>query len=165
MPTDAELYFIDQVGRHYQRHYAVPPMLGRVIGWLLICEPPEQTAADVADALQASRSAVGTAFNTLETWGSVDRRRVPGERADRVRLSPVSATALESPAEYGALAALARHGLDVLSDASPERRARLLEMNTFAEFLLERLPALAAEWRERREALRAAGELPDWSNQ
>jgi DNA-binding MarR family transcriptional regulator len=160
-PTDAELFFLDQFGRHYQRHYAVPPMLGRVAGWLVICDPPEQTVAEIADALQASRSAVGTALHMLETWGAVERRRAPGERADRVRVSPVAATALEAPAEYGALAALAQHGLDTLEDASPTRRARLLELKAFAEFLLERLPALAAEWTERRAALSASGEIPE----
>jgi DNA-binding MarR family transcriptional regulator len=162
-PTDAELAFVDQVGRHYQRHYAVPPMLGRVVGWLLICDPPAQTAAEIAESLQASRSAIGTALNMIETWGSLRRMRSPGERADRVRLVPISSQALESPAEYGALAALANHGLDVLHDAPSWRKARLLEMGAFAEFLLERLPALGAEWQERRDALRASGELPDWS--
>jgi MarR family len=161
VPTDAELSFVDQVGRHYQRHYAVPPMVGRVVGWLAICDPPEQTAAEIAEALQASRSAVGTAVSMLETWGSVRRTRAPGERADRIGFDPVWASALESPAEYGALAALARHGLEVLRDAPPARKARLLEIAAFAEFLLERLPALAAEWRERVAALRASGELPD----
>jgi DNA-binding MarR family transcriptional regulator len=136
-------------------------MLGRVAGWLSICDPPEQTVAEIAEALQASRSAVGTALSMLETWGSVRRMRTPGERADRIRLNPVATQGLESPAEYGALAALARHGLEVLRDAPPARKARLLEQGAFSEFLLERLPALAAEWRERREALRASGELPD----
>jgi hypothetical protein len=161
MPTEAELSFVDQVGRHYQRHYAVPPMVGRVVGWLAICDPPTQTLAEIAQALQASRSGVGTAVSMVETWGSIRRTRVPGERADRVSLNMLATQALESPAEYGALAALARHGLDVLRDAPPERKARLLELAAFSEFLLERLPALAAEWRERREALIASGELPD----
>jgi DNA-binding MarR family transcriptional regulator len=163
MPTEAELSFVDQVGRHYQRHYAVPPMIGRVVGWLLICDPPAQTVAEISEALQASRSAVGTALNMVETWGSLRRTRPPGERADRIHLVPISAQALESPAEYGALAALAKHGIDVLQDAPRWRKARLLEMAAFAEFLLERLPALATEWQERRAALRASGALPDWS--
>jgi hypothetical protein len=158
--TDAELVFIDEVGRHYQRHYAVPPMVGRVVGYLLVCEPSDQTAAEIAEALQASRSGVGTAVSMLETWGGIRRTRVLGERADRVGFSPVATQALESPAEYGALAALARHGLEVLKDAPPERRARLLELAAFAEFLLERLPALADEWRARRQAMRESGELP-----
>jgi DNA-binding MarR family transcriptional regulator len=161
MPTEPELVFVDMVGRHYARHYAVPPMLGRVAGWLTICDPPNPTVADVAEALQASRSAVGTAVSMLETWGSIRRTRVPGERADRVSLNPIATQGLESPAEYGAMAAMARHGLEVLADAPPARKARLLELGAFAEFLLDRMPALAAEWRERREALRASGELPE----
>jgi hypothetical protein len=158
--TDAELVFIDEVGRHYQRHYAVPPMVGRVVGYLLICDPADQTAAEIADALEASRSGVGTAVSMLETWGGIRRTRARGERADRVGFSPVATQALESPAEYGALAALARHGLEVLKDAPPQRRARLLELAAFAEFLLERLPALADEWRARRQSMRESGELP-----
>ncbi len=160
MPSEDEIGFVDQVGRHYQRHYAVPPMVGRVIGWLAICEPPEQTPAEIAEALTASRSAVGTAINMLETWGTIRRTRVPGERADRVSFWPVATQGLESPAEYGALAALARHGLEILKDAPIERRARLLEIAAFSEFLLERLPALADEWRARRQAMRESGELP-----
>src|SRR3954451_17008874 len=160
MPSSGELSFVDQVGRHYQRHYAVPPMVGRVIGWLSICDPPEQTIAEIADALQASRSAIGTALSMLETWGSVQRMRVPGERADHVKLNLVATQSLDSPAEYGALAALARHGLDVLRDAPAARRARLLELAAFSEFLLELLPTLADEWRARRDELRTSGELP-----
>ena len=158
--TDDELGFIDQVARHYARHYATPPMLGRVAGYLLICDPPEQTVAEIAEALQASRSAIGTQVSMLETWGSLAKLRAPGERADRVKLNRVTATALESPAEYGALAAVARHGLEVLKDAPLERRARLLEMAAFAEFLLDRLPKLAEDWREHAAKLRASGELP-----
>ena len=57
--------------------------------------------------------------------------------------------------------ALAREGLEVLGDAPPARRARLMESVAFYEFLLERMPAVAAEWRARRDALRASGDLPD----
>jgi hypothetical protein len=48
----------------------------------------------------------------------------------------------------------------VLPDASPERRAVLLEWAAFADFLAERLPLLEEEWKVHRAALRAAGELP-----
>ena len=42
-----------------------------------------------------------------------------------------------------------------------ERRAVLLEWAAFADFLVERMPVLEQEWRARRDALRASGELPD----
>jgi DNA-binding transcriptional ArsR family regulator len=162
MATEAELGFADQVGRFFARQYGLPPVTGRVMGWLLICDPPEQTAAEIAEALQTSRSAVGGAIATLENQGMVRRTRAAGERADRVSFHPDAAVrSLESPVEYGAMLALARHGLEVLRDAPPARRARLLGTVAFYEFLLERMPALADEWRARRDALRASGELPD----
>ncbi|MDW5597475.1 hypothetical protein VSS74_24210 [Conexibacter stalactiti] len=159
--TDAELAYVDQVGRYFARQYNVPPVSGRVCGWLLICEPPEQTAAEIAEALGISRSAVGSAVTMLENWTVVQRRRPPGERADKIGVHAAFGEAgLVSPAEYGALRALAVAGLELLRDSPPARRTRLLEMVAFTDFLLERLPALAEEWRARRDALRASGALP-----
>src|SRR3954454_16264803 len=162
MPTAREQDFADQMGRHFVRYYGLPPLPGRVLAWLLICEPPEQSAAELAGTLNASRSAIGAAVSTLETLSLVQRTRPPGERADRIRVhGALSAQALDNTAEYGALRELARQGLELLRDEPPARRARLEEMAAFNDFLLERLPELAPECRERREALRAAGKLPD----
>jgi DNA-binding Lrp family transcriptional regulator len=162
MAKRAELAFADQIGRFFARQYGLPPVTGRVFGWLLICDPPEQTAAEIAEALGTSRSAVGSAIASMENQGQVLRTRAAGERADRIAFHPDAAVqGLESPVEYGAMLALTRQGLEVLRDAPAARRARLLEATAFYEFLLERMPAVAAEWRERRDALRASGELPD----
>jgi hypothetical protein len=153
--TDAELDFVNQSGRFFARTYGAPPMTGRVVGWLLICDPPEQTAADVAEALRASRSAVGTAIGEMERWRVLDRIRVPGERAERVRVRPdFGMSSLESTDEYAGLAAVARQGLAAIAGSPPARRARLEGVVAFAEFLVERMPALAAEWREREALLR-----------
>jgi DNA-binding Lrp family transcriptional regulator len=150
MATDAELAFVDRLGRFFARQYGLPPVTGRVAGWLLICDPPEQTAAEIAEALQTSRSAVGNAIASLENQGQILRTRAAGERADRVSFHPDAAVrGLEAPDEYHAMLALVRDGLGVLRDASPERRARLEGAEAFYEFLLERMPALADEWRAR----------------
>nr|WP_183340910.1 MarR family transcriptional regulator [Conexibacter arvalis] len=161
MLSEAERSYVDQVGRYFARQYAVAPVVGRVVGWLLICEPPRQTAAAIAAGLGISRSAVGSAVTTLESWGMAERTRPPGERADRVAIrSGFGVDSLEASAEYAALAALARTGLELLADAPPARRARLAELAAFGEFLTERMPTIAAEWRVRRDELRAAGVLP-----
>ena len=161
MATERELAYADQVGRFFARQYGMSPATGRVAGWLLICDPPAQTAAEIADALQMSRSAVGAAVSTLEPQGMLRRTRAAGERADRIMIhSSFAEVSLESAGEYEALAALARRGLEVIADASPERRARLIGMAALADFLVERMPKLADEWREHVETLRAKGELP-----
>lgn len=48
-----------------------------------------------------------------------------------------------------------------MAGAPPERRAILLDWAAFGDFLVERLPVLEQEWKERRAALQAAGELPE----
>ncbi len=81
---------------------------------------------------------------------------------DRVRIDMSSPRATGfDVSEYQEQADLAREGLAAVADAPPARSAVLLEMVAFAEFLVERLPAVEKEWRQHRDALRAAGQLPD----
>jgi len=92
----------------------------------------------------------------------IQRSRAAGERMDRVSLDmSYSQTTGFDPAEYREQGELAREGLRMLADAPPERRAILLEWAAFADFLVERLPVLEQEWKERRAALQAAGQLPE----
>jgi DNA-binding MarR family transcriptional regulator len=136
-------------------------MVGRLLGYLAVCDPPDQSIASLADALLASRSAIAGALKSLEATNVVQRSRAAGERMDRVWLDMRSpeATGMDIT-EYQELGALAREGLEVLSDAPPERRAVLLEMSAFADFLVEQMPRLRDEWLARRAKMIAAGELP-----
>lgn len=161
MPTDEQITFADHMGRHYHSRYAFPPMVGRVLGYLLVCDPPEQTIAELSDALLASRTAITAALGVLERLHSIRRTRAAGERMDRVRLDYSSAQARGfDVTEYQQLGDLAREGLHVVRDAPPERRAMLLELEAFANWLVDRTRQLQHEWEAHRDALRASGELP-----
>lgn len=162
MPSDAELTFADHAGRYYARRFGMAPMVGRLIGYLMICDPREQSISELAEALLASRSAIANAVNTLETLKLVQRSRAAGERMDRVRIEMSGPNAMGfDPSEYREMADLSREGLLLLADAPPERKALLLEAAAFGDFLVERMPVWEQEWIAHREALRAAGELPD----
>lgn len=162
VPTDAEITFADHMGRFCARRYAFPPMVGRVVGYLAICDPPEQTIGELADALLASRSAVTNAVKALETMHQVRRTRAAGERMDRVRIDLSSPQAMGlDVTEYEELRDLTREGLEVLRDAPAERRAVLLETAAFVDFVIEQTVRMQQEWKERRAALVAAGELPE----
>ena len=161
MPTDAEITFADHAGRLYARRYGMAPMVGRVLGYLAVCEPREQSIAQLAEALLASRSAIAGAVNALENLDLIHRSRAAGERMDRVRIDLSSARGMGfDVSEYREQGELAREGLQTIADASAERRAVLLELAAFADFLAERIPALEQDWKTHREALRDAGELP-----
>src|ERR1700729_3019809 len=157
MPRDEEITFADHLGRFYAHRYAFPPMVGRVLGYLLVCEPRDQTIAELSEALLASRSAITGALNVLERTDAVRRSRAAGERMDRVRIDFSSAQARGFDiSEYQELGDLAREGLQVLTDASPERRTTLVEMAAFADWLVDRTRAMQQEWEAHRDALRAS---------
>ena len=161
MATNAELAYADQAGRFYAREYRFPPVTGRVLGYLAVCDPPQQTIADLAGALLASRSAITGAVKQLEGYHAVRRTRAAGDRVDRVSLDPA---ALEpkgfDAAAYKQQAELAHEALALLKDAAPERRAVMEEAAAFYDFLAIRLPEVLAEWHQRRDALRAAENPP-----
>jgi DNA-binding transcriptional MocR family regulator len=163
MPRDEELTFADHAGRFYAREHGFPLMAGRLVGYLMVCDPPYQTIEELADALMASRSAITAAVKLLEATGLVQRTRRAGERVDRV--IPQLEVALEprnfDSRLFEAQAALFREGLALLPDSASAQRAALAELVALAEFLGERLPQVLAEWHERRDQLRASGRLPN----
>jgi DNA-binding MarR family transcriptional regulator len=162
VPSDGEITFADHAGRFYARRYGMAPMVGRLIGYLAVCDPRDQSITELADALLASRSAIAGAVNAVENLGLIERSRSAGERMDRVRIGMSSPQALGfDVSEYQELAELAREGLRVLADSPPERRAVLMEFAAYADFLVGRMPILEQEWRAHHEELRAAGKLPD----
>ncbi|MEU2830806.1 GbsR/MarR family transcriptional regulator [Streptomyces lavendulae] len=161
VPRESHLVFADDVGRFYVRQYGLPPMAGRLLGYLFVCEPPQQTIDELSEALRASRSAITGAVKLLESCKMVRRTRAVGERVDRVSLDPAD----QQPQHFDSAvhkehAALFREGLALLTDAPVQRRAPLEEMAALAEFLAERLPRLLDEWHVHRDELRASGKLP-----
>ena len=160
MPTDAQITFSDHMGRFYARRFSFPPMVGRLIGYLAVCDPPNPTIGELAEALLASRSAIAGAVKTLETIHVAQRSRVAAELMDRVRITAEQCMQMDV-SEEEEMRELVREGLEVLGDAPPERRAALLEMSAFAGFLVEELPKLKLEWEARRQALVASGDLPE----
>lgn len=152
MDKDKVLTFADHMGNYQAQRHGLPPVMGRVVGYLSVCEPMEQSINDIADALLTSRSAVNSALKFLETQKLIERFRPAGTRADLIRLSNISMESGFDPAEYKELAALAREGLALLKDASPERREGLEATASLGDFLAERLPQLYTEWRQHYES-------------
>jgi hypothetical protein len=140
--------FIDATGELWSRSYGLPRMTGRVLAFLLVCDPPEQTAAQIGEALEASKGSVSAATGMLVRARLADRLHIRGERADRFRLRPdAPAEQIRDPGIAEARALIAQ-GLKALSGESPSRRARLEEMDAFYSWWQSRVESLAEEWEQ-----------------
>src|SRR5258705_10232147 len=79
--TPGESEFVEEMGQ-FLAGLGMTPMAGRMWGWLLICEPSEQTAAEIAEALHASRGAISGTARLLANAGLVRRSTKPGDRRE-----------------------------------------------------------------------------------
>ncbi len=140
--------FIDAIAAWAARSYGVPPMTGRVLAWLLVCDPPEQTAADLAEALDASKGSISSATGLLVRARLVDRLHIRGERADRFRIRPGAWDDQIRDQGADAARALIAQGLEALADAPAIRRQRLEELDAFYAWWQARMPVLWDEWQE-----------------
>ena len=141
--TEAESAFVEEMGQALAS-YGMTPMAGRMWGWLLICDPAEQTAADLADALQASRGAISGTARILATAGMIRRTRRGGDRREFFSAPPEVFDQFLADAGriYRQFRAIAERGLLAIADRPPPARARLEEFRDLFAFMEREVPAV-----------------------
>lgn len=82
---DALLGWVERVAMFLAAD-GVPPIAGRILGWLMVCDPPEQSAGQIGHAIGASRASLTTNMRVLLTMDFVSRRTRPGERTAYYRV-------------------------------------------------------------------------------
>jgi len=151
--TAALQRFIDQVSLHSERA-GLPLLTGRLLGWLLVADPPLEPLATVTAGLGTTRGIIRLAAQPLIHLGIVEMVNPPGDENEYFRLSMAGwsrmvAHQLSGVAAFGALA---EHGLALLVEAAPERRERLLRVRNLYASLERALPELLARWEHEQAA-------------
>jgi DNA-binding transcriptional regulator GbsR (MarR family) len=149
--TDGEAAFVEAMGQ-FLGSSGMTPMAGRMWGWLLICEPPEQRAADLADELKASRGSISGTARLLATAGLIQRTTRRGDRREYFSVPPGGfATLIETAgAAYGRFRRLTQQGLDELADRPPQARRRLQEVHDVFAFFESEYPGMLARFNQER---------------
>lgn len=132
-PDEHLLQWVEQVTSYLARD-GVSPIAGRILGWLMICDPPEQSAAQIAAAIDASRASLTMNLRVLMTMGFVGRRTRRGERTAyyRVEANAWEIVVRRQIASLAAFSEIANAGMQLVGPES-ERAARLREAaHTFA---------------------------------
>ncbi len=77
---------IEKFGIYYKKT-GHQPMMGRLMGYLILAEPPHKTFEEISDFLLSSKSAVSNTLNMLMYYGLVDYVKFPGDRRRYFRLN------------------------------------------------------------------------------
>jgi DNA-binding transcriptional regulator GbsR (MarR family) len=130
-------------------------MAGRILGWLLISDPPYQSTAELADVLQASKGSLSTMTRLLLQMGFIERVAMPGFRRDYFRLKSGAWIEMirQTVYELTAMRELAERGLKLTENKDTELQQRLKEARDFYAYLEREYPLLIEQWeKERKEA-------------
>jgi DNA-binding transcriptional regulator GbsR (MarR family) len=146
----AALTFVEEMALFLERE-GLPRMAGRIFAWLLVCDPPHQSAADLATVLRASKGSISSMTGLLVRARLIERTALPGHRRDYFRVRPraMSELMMEATARIAAFRRLSEQGLALLEDRPEAVRERLQDMRAVAAFLEAEYPALVARWEQR----------------
>ena len=148
-----EQRFVEDVGIVFEKT-GLPRMAGRILGRLLISDPPHQSAEQLADSLQASKGSISTMTRHLIQFGLIERLSMTGVRHDFFRLRPNAWENLIGRGlsdEISMFRELAEHGLEILTDGTPQTRIWLEEMQGIYTFLGNEFPPLLERWELKRK--------------
>lgn len=142
------LEWAEQVAMHLARD-GVPPIAGRILGWLMVCDPPEQSAGQISAAIGASRASLTMNLRLLTGMGFLTWRTRPGDRTMYYRMADDAwqAVVRQQVAGIASFLDITRRGLDLVGP-DDERAARVRQAHaTFAWMarVFEQAPPLDEE--------------------
>ena len=103
----------------------MPRMMARLLGFMLICDPPTQSIAHLQQALGVSRASVSIATRLLQASGLIRRVAEPGTRGYQFEIDPAFfAGQMNAANPFGMLRKVLEDGIQRLPGARTNRGLR-----------------------------------------
>lgn len=77
---EVALAWVERIAKYCADQDGLPLIAGRILGWLTVCDPPEQTAGEISEAIGASRASLTTNLRLLRSVGFVSQITKPANR-------------------------------------------------------------------------------------
>lgn len=148
-----EKHFVEDISLYFEQ-MGLPRMAGRVLGVLLISDPPSQSMDDLCELLQASKSSISTTTRLLIEMGLIERTPSPVPRRVSFRFTPGGwVTFIRQRLRlWVSLHQIAERGLELLEGQDPALLSRLQEAHDMFSLIEEELPALLERVESKRRA-------------
>lgn len=153
MPKDTKnkygqkIEFVEKLSLLYEEQ-GHPRISGQILGWLHVCEPPEQSFSDLVENLQVSKASISNMTRLLIQGGLIERVRKQGERQIHFRLvDNIWCNFMEKRLEF--LFSMRKlSALYIDEGGENEDLQRVREMHEFYKFASGTIPKLIEEYRK-----------------
>jgi hypothetical protein len=128
----------------------VPRSAGQMFGYLLICDPAEQSAGEIAEGTGMSRASVSSGARLLQSMRAIEERHRVGDRKTYYRMRPDWWIEIAT-AKVGGFEQLADMARRTRAAGGLTRTDGLDELVEFSEFWAVEIPRLAERWYARHD--------------
>ncbi|WP_194778557.1 GbsR/MarR family transcriptional regulator [Pararhodonellum marinum] len=147
--SESQKDLIERIGVYHEQQ-GMQPLMGRILGLLLILDDAEATFEDIIEHLNVSKSAVSTALNVMQIQNKVAYRTKPGERKRYFYLNMGNwendiEKELEEIARVGVFV---QEALALRSNRKPDFNNYLKNLCQFTEFFKRQIPKLFKEFQK-----------------
>lgn len=149
MLNEQQKEIIEEIGVFHEKK-GMQPLIGRIIGLLLVTESGEATFDEIVEELGASKSAISTALNFMQGQERLEYRTKPGDRKRYFRL-PFANWKTTIKKEFDEMFSREywlEKLVEVRGDANPELNAQILEFQRFHSFIRKELTGLMDRFEE-----------------
>jgi len=135
-----KLQFAEEVGRILEDD-GQPRIAGRVLGWLMVCNPPYQSFDDLVEALDVSKGSISTMTRQMIDSGLVKRVTFPGDRKSYYQVqSEAWVHVLEQRLQMAnRFADVTEAGIEMMEDEPEKLQRRIREMHNFMVFFVKQM--------------------------
>ncbi len=146
--SEEKAQYLEEVGVALEG-LGLPRMLGRVVGALLLADPPERSADRLAADLHASAGTISMSTRALEEQGIVERVHKAGDRKQyfRLRAGAWHALVRRRIDAFQAAIVVAEKGQRIFGSGTAGAGRGLREMLEFMRLVVNEDAALLATWK------------------
>jgi DNA-binding transcriptional regulator GbsR (MarR family) len=141
---------IEKFGVYYKKT-GHQPMVGRLMAYLMLAEPPQKTFEEIVEFLVSSKSAVSNTLNMLMYMGIVDYVKITGDRKRYFRLNQNAwNTMFEAQIqEFSNLRGLVQEILNLRSEQFPELNKEISDFKLLLELYEKEFPDILNQWKQK----------------
>ncbi|SDZ40855.1 DNA-binding transcriptional regulator GbsR, MarR family [Rhodonellum ikkaensis] len=134
---------IEKIGVIHEQH-GMQPLMGRILGLILVIEEAEVTFDDIVAHLNVSKSAVSYALNFLQLQRFVIYRTKPGERKRYFYLDIEDWDQIlkKELCNVADINSFFKEVIELRGNAKPEFNNKLKDLCEFLEYLKEEIPLM-----------------------
>jgi len=152
MISEKKQELIERIGVYHEQR-GMQPLMGRIVGLLLVLDEAEATFDEIVEYLNVSKSAVSNALNFLQLQGHLAYKTKPSERKRYfyLILENWEADMERKLCDISQISSFMKEVLKERRNNKPDFNQNISDICNFMEFFRNRIPSLFKEFRNKKD--------------